>query len=269
MPGPGGSGSDRCGRQGQRPPARARFPPTPAVASPAEGSIAPSQKCQASEMTVKHRATNLRLRNIEGCAINQRRKRMLLRAHPVRRRRAGLGVSLIALLSLGLSSSGHGADADTAADHAKTATPIKHVVVIIGENRSFDHIFATYVPKSGQSIKNLLSEGIVNADGSPGPNFHLARPFKQNPVHGQFKDKFFISLANGEKTPYQTLPVPGLNFAPNVQQVPTAANFIADGVIPPFTGTTSTSLLAALDPSLEHENLGLLTTGAAIGLSEN
>ncbi len=194
---------------------------------------------------------------------------MLLRAHPVRRRRAGLGVSLIALLSLGLSSSGHGADVDTAADQAKTATPIKHVVVIIGENRSFDHIFATYVPKSGQSIKNLLSEGIVNADGSPGPNFHLARQFKQKPVNGQFKDKFFISLANGEKTPYQTLPVPGLNFAPNVQQVPTAANFIADGVIPPFTGTTSTSLLAALEPSLEAENLGLLTTGAAIGLSEN
>ena len=28
------------------------------------------------------------------------------------------------------------------------ATPIKHVIVIIGENRSFDHVFATYVPKA-------------------------------------------------------------------------------------------------------------------------
>ncbi len=27
-----------------------------------------------------------------------------------------------------------------------TATPIKHVIIIIGENRSFDHVFATYVP---------------------------------------------------------------------------------------------------------------------------
>ena len=55
-----------------------------------------------------------------------------------------------------------------------TQTPIKHVIVIIGENRSFDHVFATYVPKNGQTVWNLLSEGIVNADGSPGPNFYKA-----------------------------------------------------------------------------------------------
>ena len=30
-----------------------------------------------------------------------------------------------------------------------TASPIKHVIVIVGENRSFDHIFATYQPVSG------------------------------------------------------------------------------------------------------------------------
>jgi phospholipase C len=55
-----------------------------------------------------------------------------------------------------------------------TTTPIKHVIVIIGENRSFDHVFATYVPKRNQGIWNLLSEGIVNADGTPGPNFSKA-----------------------------------------------------------------------------------------------
>ena len=33
-----------------------------------------------------------------------------------------------------------------------TATPIKHVIVIIGENRSFDHVFATYKPKDGQTV---------------------------------------------------------------------------------------------------------------------
>ena len=27
---------------------------------------------------------------------------------------------------------------------ANTTTPIKHVIVIIGENRTFDHVFATY-----------------------------------------------------------------------------------------------------------------------------
>jgi phospholipase C len=56
----------------------------------------------------------------------------------------------------------------------KTASPIKHVIVIIGENRSFDHVFATYVPKSGQTTVNLLSEGIIKADGTPGPNFEKA-----------------------------------------------------------------------------------------------
>jgi|HubBroStandDraft_5_1064220.scaffolds.fasta_scaffold00371_2 phospholipase C len=56
----------------------------------------------------------------------------------------------------------------------KTTSPIKHVIVIIGENRSYDHVFATYVPKSGQTTMNLLSEGIIKADGTPGPNFEKA-----------------------------------------------------------------------------------------------
>ena len=47
---------------------------------------------------------------------------------------------------------------------ANTATPIQHVIVIVGENRSFDHLFATYVPKSGETVNNLLSEGIINGD---------------------------------------------------------------------------------------------------------
>jgi phospholipase C len=63
-----------------------------------------------------------------------------------------------------------------AEDHDKqgTATPIKHVIVIIGENRTFDHVFATYQSGHGESVSNLLSKGIVNADGTPGPNFSLA-----------------------------------------------------------------------------------------------
>jgi phospholipase C len=56
----------------------------------------------------------------------------------------------------------------------KTTSPIKHVIVIIGENRSYDHVFATYVPKTGQTTMNLLSEGIIKADGTPGPNFEKA-----------------------------------------------------------------------------------------------
>ena len=56
----------------------------------------------------------------------------------------------------------------------KTRTPIQHVIVIIGENRTFDHIFATYQPRHGERVSNLLSKGIVNPDGTPGPNFFLA-----------------------------------------------------------------------------------------------
>jgi phospholipase C len=55
-----------------------------------------------------------------------------------------------------------------------TATPIQHVIVIIGENRTFDHVFATYQPSSGETVSNLLSKGIVNTDGTPGPNFSSA-----------------------------------------------------------------------------------------------
>jgi phospholipase C len=60
-----------------------------------------------------------------------------------------------------------------------TQTPIKHVIVIIGENRSFDHVFATYVPPPGQTVSNLLSEGIITLDANknaiPGPHFQKAQ----------------------------------------------------------------------------------------------
>ena len=58
-----------------------------------------------------------------------------------------------------------------------TYTPIKHVIVIIGENHSFDNVFATYQPPSGQHITNLLSEGIVTKNGGLGPNWRKAEQF--------------------------------------------------------------------------------------------
>jgi len=51
------------------------------------------------------------------------------------------------------------------------------VIVVFGENRSFDHVFGTYVPRAGQTVHNLLSEGIVNADGTPGKNFKKAHQY--------------------------------------------------------------------------------------------
>ena len=60
------------------------------------------------------------------------------------------------------------------AENLTTATPIKHVIILIGENRGLDHTFGVYKPKgAGQTISNLLSKKIVKEDGSPGAHFNL------------------------------------------------------------------------------------------------
>jgi phospholipase C len=56
-----------------------------------------------------------------------------------------------------------------------THTPIKHVIIIIGENWSFDSVFATYQPKVGETVLNLLSQGIVKADGTPGASYSKSK----------------------------------------------------------------------------------------------
>ena len=53
-------------------------------------------------------------------------------------------------------------------------TPIEHVIVLVGENRTFDNLYGTYTPPKGQTVDNLLSKKIVNKDGSPGQNFAAA-----------------------------------------------------------------------------------------------
>jgi phospholipase C len=56
---------------------------------------------------------------------------------------------MFAISVLGFGSPARaGDDPDNVVDAIKTATPIKHVIIIVGENRSFDHLFATYVPKA-------------------------------------------------------------------------------------------------------------------------
>ena len=86
-----------------------------------------------------------------------------------------IGLASVALFQFTIGASLAGAaPKKTSAGDANTATPIKHVIIIIGENRTFDHIFATYVPKPGESVNNLLSEGIVTDKGAPGANFALA-----------------------------------------------------------------------------------------------
>jgi phospholipase C len=82
-----------------------------------------------------------------------------------------------------------------------TRTPIQHVIVIIGENRTFDHVFATYEPRHGERVSNLLSKGIVNRDGTPGPNFFLA---SQSSAADSSADGFQLNPSNN--VAYSALP---------------------------------------------------------------
>jgi phospholipase C len=165
--------------------------------------------------------------------------------HVGRSRRAGI-LSAAALFGIAIAMPALSGDPGTANDQPKTATPIKHVVVVIGENRSFDHLYGTYVPKSSDSILNLLSEGIVHSDGSPGRHFAAAKQFTTS---GQ--TSYFIGVVKKNKTAYTTLPDPTLGGAPNKPSMTS----------PPFTGLTDAQL-AAIEPSLESDDLFLLTTGA-------
>ncbi|MYM88194.1 phosphoesterase [Rugamonas sp. FT82W] len=72
---------------------------------------------------------------------------------------------LLALVCGALMSS-----AAAAASGAAT-TPIQHVIVLVGENRTFDNLYGVYQPRKGQTVANLLSKKIVNRDGTPGPRF--------------------------------------------------------------------------------------------------
>ena len=126
------------------------------------------------------------------------------------RRKLGAGASAAILSALGLGTSVP-ADAAPSVSAVRTATPIKHVIIIVGENRSFDHVFATYVPKGkDERVRNLLSEHIINADGTPGPKFAKAHQFQitSAPNGG----KYFISAGSANKSLYSTLPAPDLSL---------------------------------------------------------
>jgi phospholipase C len=113
------------------------------------------------------------------------------------RQHVTVGASLVALFAnLGTPLS---ATAQDAAAQIQTASPIKHVIVIIGENRSFDHVFATYQPKSGQTVSNLLSKGIIKADGSKGPRYSLSAQYSA-------QDTTTYAISPSGKTLYSNVP---------------------------------------------------------------
>src|SRR5215472_12875392 len=109
-----------------------------------------------------------------------------------------------ALLATSLSPPSAGA---AASGNGDTTSPIKHVIVIIGENHTFDNVFATYQPPKGQTVRNLLSEGIVTASGGPGPNVGAAL---QETASDTTADGYQVSPTR--TGPYATLPQPNTTY---------------------------------------------------------
>jgi phospholipase C len=170
-----------------------------------------------------------------------------------------LGASISALV--GFASAGHAADTDPA-KHIATASPIKHVIVIIGENSSFDHAFATYRPRHAEEgIWNLRSRGIVDADGMPDVDFAHARQFSVLP-----QPAYYIHAPAGSKTAYNSsnspinpLPAPDLNAVPRAASDVTGAPFAT----PEAAAAAEPELTLTTDPNQLQHNLSIMTTGFA------
>jgi phospholipase C len=157
------------------------------------------------------------------------------------------GAALCAMAANSLAPIAAGA-ATIGKNDGKTTTPIKHVIIIVGENRTFDHLFATYVPPKGKgTVNNMLSEGIITAAGEPGPNIGLAQQYSA------VETKTF-SIAPGGKKLYtsgkQNMPPIMTGGAPEV----------ASNTNPPPFATVAAARKA--DYGLPNGAYVLLTTGA-------
>ncbi len=92
--------------------------------------------------------------------------------------------------------------------HRETETPIEHLIVIVGENHTFDNIYGAYQPKNGQKVSNLLSKQIIKQDGTPGPKFDLSA---QQQAIDITSDGY--SISPDQTGPYLTLPQPQTTYA--------------------------------------------------------
>jgi phospholipase C len=174
-----------------------------------------------------------------------------------------LCTSILAASAFGFGTRAIGASNNNRADSAQadsitTASPIKHVIILIGENRGLDHTFGVYKPKGkGQTISNILSKGIVNIDGTPGPNFSLAQQYS---VAAQ--SSWYFGAPDAAKIPYSPthlMPQPNTNGAPSAP----STNPITDPTAPFATVAIVQSLGEA---DINPGDVELLTTGAT-GLS--
>jgi phospholipase C len=177
--------------------------------------------------------------------------------HSLNRNRLRMTTALGGALIAAITSLPAAADEDDREHKSHTATPIKHVIVLIGENRTFDNIFGTYRPRHGQSVSNLLSKGIVNASGMTVPNTAAQQSFIKTPYPSTYFIDFHGTVG---RTPYTTLPQPNTSYAPQ------APGPLSQGQ-GPFDSSVPNSALPTIEPSFEKEDLGLLRTGGT-GLAQ-
>jgi phospholipase C len=165
----------------------------------------------------------------------------------------GRAVVTAAILSIfGYDAASAGSPFGSDRNDDRTTTPIRHVIVIMGENRTFDHVFATYRRRPGEFVDNLLSKGIINLDGSPGPNYARAQQFAA-------QDTTFFAISPGNKTPYTsaTLQTPSTSYAfQNCMADIAAAALAGPGCL------INTTIAAQADYGLLPQDLPLLTRGA-------
>ena len=122
-----------------------------------------------------------------------------------------------------------------------TITPIKHVIVLIGENRTFDHTFGTYVPRPGQKVSNLLPRGSSMPTAPPGRTSGSPRS-RTRPGAGLLRGA-------ESKAPYALLPAPTTGGSP-IAPRDTAAPFVTIAEV------------AERETDLDPADYVLLTTGA-------
>ncbi len=94
--------------------------------------------------------------------------------HTMRIRIASILISVAIALAMLAAAPGNGRGPTGVAG---ARSRIRRLIVVVGENRSFDNVFGTYVPGpagSSQTVWNLLSQGIVENNGSMGENFARA-----------------------------------------------------------------------------------------------
>ena len=119
------------------------------------------------------------------------------------------------------------------AAYSAPSTPIQHVIVVVGENHTFDNVFGVYRPADGQFVLNLLSQGIVDDNGDPGPNFNLGRQHIALPP-GSGTSTPSYSIDPTRIGAYTNLPQPNTTYATGQPQGVLDARFPANLPNGPF-----------------------------------